>query len=109
MNTNKTTKPESKIVTTAWLADTIVCDHIAKRKGNFIFRRGFFYTNGGTSKSFADCILSAVTGELSQRQRFAGMTASIVNHGEQWKPFKGGAPLVKQSHWWVEIAITPAM
>ena len=32
-------------------------------------------------------------------------SAKIVNEGEHWRPFKGGASAANQSHWFVKFII----
>ena len=60
-----------------------------------IIRQGFFYTNGNTSQMLADKVSRVLTE--------SNLTFKVVDHGEVWKDFKGGAPVAKQSHWWVII------
>ena len=73
-------------------------DTVGKKKnGNIIARREFFYRHGGTAESFAEKISSMLTE--------AGVNYIIVDKGEHWTAFRGGASVANQSHWWVEIAI----
>lgn len=64
-------------------------------RGATMIRQGFFYTGSGTSQALAD--------KVSRVLKEASITFKVIDHGEIWKPFKGGAPLSKQSHWWVLI------
>lgn len=57
--------------------------------GMVIARRGFYYKNGKSSKEFA--------GQL------ADLGFTVLEHGEVDKPFKGGAGVSKNSHFWVVI------
>jgi hypothetical protein len=69
------------------------CDTIGKNKvGNFVARRQFFYTHGYDSKKFADAIAAILSGKIE-----------VVNHGEHWAAFRGGASTAQSSHWWVEF------
>jgi hypothetical protein len=65
------------------------------KAGNIVIRKGFYYTNGCTSCSFARII--------EQQMEGAGRPIKVLDHGEVWKPFKGGSGVASQSHWWVEI------
>ena len=65
--------------------------HLSVRKGVYTLRRSFFYTHGYTSTM------------LAEKVKAAGFT--IIDHGEVWKNFRGGASVAKQSHWWVRFTI----
>jgi hypothetical protein len=83
-------------VTLANLKEKIYCDQISKCKQGFIFRRGFFYTNGGTSEKFKNNIVKQLTEK--------GFTKFVVvDSGEKWTTFKGGASLTNLNRWWVII------
>ncbi len=62
------------------------------RDGNWIIRRGFFYTNGFTSEKLASAV------------KEAGF--DVIDHAEIWKPFRGGASTANQSHFRVEFRET---
>lgn len=67
-------------------------DMVSKNvKGNFVVRRGFFFTHGKTTEDFKAFILHQLP------------TANIVDCGQILKSFRGGAPVSKQSHWFVEF------
>jgi len=69
---------------------------VAKNKeGNFVARKGYFYRMGSTAEKFAETI----------RSRFAakGINIEIVNSGDHWAPFRGGASLARSSHFYVEF------
>jgi hypothetical protein len=75
----------------------INADSIGKNKaGNIVFRRGYFYRNGMDSEKFANFIMTKLN-EFS-------IDAKIVNHGDVWKQFRGGASVANSSHFFVEIA-----
>lgn len=80
------------------VAEMIGCDSnkISKSRGVFTYRVGFFYRHGGSSQIVADRLKAKIP------------NATIVDHGEKWVAFKGGAPLAKQSHWWVKFTINEA-
>lgn len=74
-------------------------DTVGRNKaGNIVARRGFFYTHGRTAEEFANYVHQAATA--------AGLKLQAVASGEKWLPFSGGAPIAKQSHWWVELKET---
>lgn len=61
------------------------------KAGNYVVRKGYFYTNGYDEQKFADNF-SKLFPEFE-----------IVNKGNAWKAFRGGASVANQSHWWVEF------
>lgn len=70
----------------------ITCDMVSKkRNGNYILRKGFFYTSGMTAEKIAEKL----------KEKFP--TIVIINTYEQWKPFKGGQTVAHGSHWGVEF------
>lgn len=85
-------------ITSAWLKDNIPgADMVGKNKaGNFVVRRGFFYTHGQSVEVLKAAVLSHIS------------NAVIVASGEKNFPFRGGASVSKQSHWWVEFTISPS-
>ena len=66
-----------------------------KQNGNVIVRRTFFYRHGVDAAMFRD----HVVGCLSK----AYVNATVVDFGEHWAPFNGGARISRGSHWWVEL------
>ncbi len=75
-----------------------VCeDSISRRKdGCIVVRREFFYKHGGTAESFA----AKVTAALKEKN----VSAHVVDSGEVWKPFRGGASTANSSHWFVVLS-----
>jgi len=72
-----------------------VVDTLGKNKaGNYVARRGFFYTNGGTADKFAEEIKRQIP------------AANILNTWERWTAFRGGASTANQSHWGVEFEVS---
>ena len=66
---------------------------ISEGRPCYIARRSFFYQNGRTAeKCVADILLDYPN-------------AKILAHGEVRKPFKGGEPIQRQSHWFVKFTI----
>ena len=69
--------------------DALCVDSVSKRNGLFTVRRGFFYTHGRN----AEYLVNAV------KRAFPGV--QVRDFGEVWKPFRGGASVAAQSHWFV--------
>lgn len=84
-------------MTSALLGSITFADDITNHKdGTFTLRQGYFYTNGKTEKDFEKSILSSLKKE--------GYSAvAVIDSGNIWKEFKGGASVKNQSHWWVKI------
>lgn len=75
-----------------------VADTVGRNKlGQYVARRGFFYTNGFSSDQFATRCVEAL--------RRAGINVRAAEHGEKWASFRGGASVAAQSHWWVALEI----
>ena len=73
--------------------NVIGCDQCTKRNGVFTARKGFFYTHGMTAEKFAESILKFVP------------EAKVIETDEIWKPFIGGAPIARQSHFLVKFEV----
>ena len=68
-------------------------DSLSMRNGIVTIRRGFFYRHGFTSEMYVEKVKAAFP------------TAEIVDSGEVWKAFSGGAPIARQSHWFVKFRV----
>jgi hypothetical protein len=90
-------KPAAKRkMTSALLGSIVLADDITNHKdGTFTLRRGYYYTNGQTEKDYEKVVLSRLNNE--------GYSVTVVDSGNVWKEFKGGAAVKNQSHWWVKI------
>lgn len=66
-------------------------------KGIHTIRSGFFYRHGGSSASHA----SKVSDALNK----AGIKHTVLDHGEENKPFRGGANTKGSSHWWAQVKV----
>ena len=79
------------------IRDNVPADGVSKRRkdGVIVIRRGFYYRNGQTAESYADRVRVRLTEH--------NIAAKVINCGEVWKPFRGGASLASQSHFWVEV------
>ena len=83
---------------TTELEQMISADGVSKRNGIFTIRRGYYYTGGYDADKYKENIENQL---IENDIRF-----EYVDHGNVWLPFKGGAPLAKQSHWFVKVRIT---
>ena len=71
-----------------------IVDTVGKNKaGRYVARRGFFYTHGFSGEQFAAKIEAALPG------------AKMIDCGEVWKDFRGGASVASQSHFWAEFEV----
>ena len=68
-------------------------DKISRSKGAFIARKSFFYRFDNTVDKYVDIVKKLIP------------NVKIIDSGEVWKPFKGGAPIEKQSHWYVKFTV----
>ena len=76
----------------------LTVNEVSKTKeGNFIARKGFYYKHGKTEEDLGKSIIS----DLMK----AGIKYKIIDSGEEWRPFRGGASLRTQSHWWVKFNV----
>jgi hypothetical protein len=69
-------------------ADTISCKH-----GVYTARWGFFYTHGGSADGKCAKVMAAFP------------QARVIDSGEVWRAFSGGAPVAAQSHWFVKFTL----
>lgn len=63
------------------------------RNGHFKIYKGFFYTHGRSEEDFATSVMRKLE------------NATLIDYGMVWKDFKGGAPVERQSHWWVIVKL----
>jgi len=71
----------------------VFVDKVSVNKGIHKVMLGFFYTHGYTAEKFEEQISIALP------------NAKIIESGEIWKQFNGGAPIERQSHWYVKFTI----
>lgn len=83
------------LVTTKSVRDKIVVDTLSQKNGVFTARVEFFYRHGQTSEDLANHIKRAIP------------NATIIDSGEVWKAFRGGATTANSSHWWVKFIVNP--
>jgi len=83
------------MLTLAQVKDRVQADSIGRRKdGTIIVRQGYFYRNGMTAEKYAGIVAKLVP------------DATVVNFGDKWAPFRGGASLANSSHFWVVLSTT---
>ena len=76
------------------IKSAIGCSTVSKNKaGNYIARNGYYYRHGATEDDFAERILKKI------------QNIEVVDTKDIWKPFKGGASVANQSHFYVEFKI----
>lgn len=61
------------------------------KKGNYIIRQAFYYSNGRSEHIIEAALLNKYP------------TANVVGKGKKLTPFRGGATVANQSHYWVEF------
>lgn len=82
----------TKLTATA-VGETLHASTCSLRAGVYTARWGFFYSHGRTAETAVQRVLATFP------------HAHVVDSGEVWKPFSGGAPTAKQSHWWVKFTL----
>jgi len=96
--TDKPAKGTGLKITTRSLKDNVFADDVSKDKaGDYTFRKGFFYRNGGDHRSWS--------AKLSKQLTDLGIAHTIKDAGEVNKAFRGGANTKNSSHWWVKVSI----
>lgn len=73
--------------------DQLTVDAVSKRKGIFTARKGFFYSMGMTSKDLESHVLEAFP------------EAKILKSGRVDKPFRGGASVARNSHFFATFTL----
>lgn len=91
-----------KALTASQVADLIFpVDQVSKKRdgsGNFIFRKGYFYSHGGSEDTLADRIV--------HEGKAANLNIEVLDKGNHWAAFNGRASIAKSSHWWVVAKVT---
>ena len=88
----------NKLYTFKQIKKNVICDLISKkRNGNIVFRRGFFYRHDYDATQFAN--------RITQQLDNLKIAYEIVDFGEHYVKFRGGALLQNQSHWYVTIKL----
>jgi len=79
------------------LKKIIYVSSISNYKGITTFRQSYFYTNNMNAEKFKNEIVNKL---MEHNIKF-----ELVDYYDYWAPFKGGAPISKQSHWCVKLKI----
>lgn len=69
------------------------CSTVSLKSGVYTARKGFYWGATGAQTRFENAV----------REAFPG--ATIIASGTLDVPFKGGAPVAKQSHYWVKFTL----
>ena len=80
-------------ITLSTVREKITADTYSVKGGVFTLRRAFFYRHGGDADKFAARVTAAFP------------DAVILDCGEVWKAFRGGASVAQQSHWFVKFTL----
>ena len=80
-------------MTNTQVRDALNPDTLSQKNGVFTVRRGFSYKSGFTADAYAAEVLKAFP------------HATILQKGEVWKAFRGGASVAQQSHWFVKFTV----
>lgn len=68
-----------------------------KRDGTIMVRQSYFYRHGMDSTQFAD--------KVSEFLKEEGIAATVIDSGDHYADFRGGASVAKQSHFWAQVKI----
>lgn len=68
-------------------------DSASQKEGVFTVRRSYFYTNGLTAEKCEAIVKSRIP------------AAQIIESGNKWTTFRGGASVAQGSHFWVKFKI----
>lgn len=86
-----------KKITAKFLNENLIVDEVSKSKDGFIAREGFFYLHGKTAGDLRE--------NIEKQLGALNLKFKIVDFGEKWRAYKGGASLRTQSHWFVKFEI----
>ena len=77
----------------------IDADEVSRSGKAFIIRKGYFYHPAADLKTWANNIMTKLPAILG------GAECVEIDRGDEFKKFVGGAPLKKQSHYWIKLEI----
>jgi len=72
-------------------------DTVSLRKGVYTARKEFFYCHGDSGHRRAETI----------KNSGAAAWFKVLDSGTEFKPFRGGAGVVHNSHFWVKFELIP--
>lgn len=70
----------------------------SKGPNTYIFRRSFYYRHDGSATQFAQ--------NISKELTKSSISHKLVDCGEVNRPFRGGASIATQSHWWAVFTVS---
>jgi hypothetical protein len=73
------------------IKEAVAVDSVSRKGDVITLRRQFFYRHGKTSA------------DLAERAKLALPGFEVIDHGEHYAAFRGGASVAKSSHWWVRV------
>lgn len=79
------------------LQELISIDQVTRKGDLYTFRSGYFYRMGRDENKVAARISKALTAH--------GYRHEIVDKGDHWAAFNGGASIARSSHFWVKIRL----
>jgi len=72
-------------------------DQVSKLKnGHIMVRKGYFYRGGMNADKLKNFVLTKLLEN--------GIVANVIDYGDHWAAFIGGASVARQSHFYVELA-----
>jgi hypothetical protein len=91
-----------KYLTAKQASKLIYAEGVSKKRGDttgiLIFRKGYFYRGDNSPEKFA--------ANISRDAKALNVNIEILDKGDHWASFSGGASLAKSSHFWVEARIS---
>ena len=75
------------------IKEKIGADTISKKNEVYTARKGYFYTMGKTSFDFVNRILNEFP------------NVKIIDSGDHYASFRGGASVANSSHWFVKFTL----
>jgi hypothetical protein len=75
------------------IQERLSADTLSKKAGVYTARWGYYWGITKPSDPYADRVKERIP------------NATILEHGNHFAPFRGGAPVGKQSHFWVKFTI----
>ena len=77
----------------AFIKDSVHADSVGrKRDGTIMVRFGYYYRGSDTAAKYAE-----------QVARVVGERATVIDSGDHWAAFHGGAIVANSSHFWVQL------
>jgi hypothetical protein len=93
---------QQKLPSAKALSERIPCDSLGKNKeGNYVARRGFYYTMGKTADHYEKTVRNNFPMSINRVQ----YDIEVVKRGEYTAPFRGNATVKNSSHWYVEFKL----